>query len=64
VQLNPATYECPTHHVDLTAQIVEALEEQGPPIAYGDKPFRVQVSCRGDGTSGAHPLVCSGQYRR
>jgi hypothetical protein len=64
VQLTPTTYECPNHHVDLTRQVEEALQEQGPPVAYGDRPFRVPVSCPGDGTAGAHPLVCSGQYRR
>lgn len=63
MQLTPATYECPEHHVDLTAQILAALEPEGPPIAYGDSPFRVPVSCPGDGTSAAHPVTCSGRYR-
>jgi hypothetical protein len=64
VQLTPATFTCPTHHVDLTPQVVEALKEIPPPVAYGDRPFRVPVTCRGDGTAAAHALVCSGQYRR
>lgn len=63
MRLTPATFACPTHHVDLTPRVIEALEDEGPPVAYGDRPFRVPVTCPGDGTSAAHPLVCSGRYR-
>jgi hypothetical protein len=62
VQLTPATFECPIHHVDLTAVIEQALTEEGPPLAYGKRPFRVPVSCPGDGTSGAHQQTCAGEY--
>jgi hypothetical protein len=61
VQLTPATFECPTHHVDLTLRVREVLAEDGPPVAFGKRPFRVQVSCPGNGTSGAHPQMCSGE---
>ena len=57
--LTPPTYECPTHHVDLTAVVERALEEEGPPVAFGKRPFRVLVSCPGAGT--AHQLACSGE---
>jgi hypothetical protein len=63
VRLNPDTYQCPTHQIDLTAAVCEALEEQSPPVAYGWSPFSVLVSCRGDGTSGAHQLACKGTYQ-
>lgn len=63
VQLTPATYECPTHHADLTPQVRVALDEQGPPVAYADRPFRVSVTCPGNATSGAHSQVCAGRFR-
>jgi hypothetical protein len=63
VQLDPGTYECPVHHVDLAPLVVEALEEQGPPFVLGWNPFRVQVTCRGEGTSSAHQQVCAGRYQ-
>lgn len=59
--LNPATYECPVHHIDLTPQVKEALEELPPPNAFGQRRFRVVVSCPGDGTSGAHEQACTGE---
>ena len=62
MQLTPATFECPTHHADLTAAVEGALAEEPPPVAYGPRRFRVPVSCPGDGTAGAHPLVCAGEY--
>ncbi|WP_433784639.1 hypothetical protein ACQPX6_00235 [Actinomycetospora sp. CA-101289] len=59
--LTPATYKCPTHpQVDLTSRVLEALEDEGPPVAFGKRPFRVQVTCPGDG-SGAHMLMASGE---
>jgi hypothetical protein len=66
--LNPARYECPHHHTDLTGLVKEALEDQGSPVAYrrpwlgrqgaGDRPFQVIVACPGDGA--AHSLTCTG----
>lgn len=63
MQLIPATFDCPDHHVDLTPMIKTILEEDGPPTAYGDRPFEVTVSCPGDGTSGPHPQSCEGRYQ-
>lgn len=62
MHLTPATFECPTHHADLTTMVVEALDEEGPPVAYGRRPFRVLVPCPGDGTAPAHQQRCSGEY--
>ena len=66
--LNPARYECPDHHTDLTGLVEEALDNQGPPVAYrrpwpgrqsvGDRPFQVIVTCPGGGA--AHSLTCTG----
>jgi hypothetical protein len=64
VELTPAVYECPMHHVDLTPQVLAVLEGEGLPVAYGDRTFRVPVCCPGDGTSGPHALMCSGRFRR
>jgi hypothetical protein len=59
--LNPSHYECPGHHTDLTALVQEALDEQGPPVAYRpDRPFQVIVTCPGRGGAGAHRLTCIG----
>lgn len=58
--VNPGRYECPDHHTDLTGLVEEALDEQGPPVAYRrERPFQVIVTCPGDGT-GAHQLTCTG----
>jgi hypothetical protein len=66
--LDPTRYECPDHHADLTSLVEEALEDQGPPVAYrrplpgwggtADRPFQVIVSCPGAGTP--HSLTCTG----
>jgi hypothetical protein len=61
VQLTPATYVCPIHHVDLTPSVRQVLEEEPPPVAYGKRPFRVPVTCPGDDTSGAHQQICAGE---
>jgi len=70
VQLDPATYSCPTHGVDLTPQVEELLEEEGTPVAYRpwslrgrrSEPtsFEVVVSCPGDGKP--HEQACEGRY--
>jgi hypothetical protein len=73
VKLNPAKYTCPDHHTDLTSQVLDALDEDGPPVAYdrqpllgrttGPRPFEVPVTC--PGTDGrAHQLICAGTYTR
>lgn len=68
MNLNPSDYTCPDHGVDLTGQVEEALEEDGPPVAYwrlslsrlpGPRPFEVIVTCPGTG-AGAHQLTCTG----
>ena len=68
--LDPDTYECPTHHTDLTAQVHEQLEDDDTPIAFGwrdrlagrtasgAREFTAIVSCPGTGT--AHKLTCRG----
>jgi hypothetical protein len=68
--LNPDRYECPEHHADLTGLVEEALEDQGPPVAFrrpplgrrapADGPFKVIVTCPGTGSAAPHPLTCSG----
>ena len=62
VNLEPADYTCPDHNTDLTGQVLDALDEDGPPVAYqrlpllgrkaGPQPFEVQVTCPG-GTAAA-----------
>ena len=70
--LDPARYECPDHHTDLTGLVEDALEDQGPPVAYrrplrgrqgtADRPFQVIVTCPGAGTP--HSLTCTGIQAR
>ena len=71
--LDPDTYVCPEHQADLTAQVREALEDDGTPIAYqrssllrrgrpGPRPFRVIVTCPGAAGSAAHQLSCGGTW--
>ena len=62
--LNPDRYECPEHHTDLTGLVQEAVGELGPPVAYrpGPRPFQVIVTCPGTGSTGAHPLTCTGTH--
>ncbi|HEY1345915.1 MAG TPA: hypothetical protein VGF54_13065 [Streptosporangiaceae bacterium] len=56
--LNPSRYACPDHHSDLTALVEEALELQGPPVAYRPGPRRFQVIVTwADGTSWLPGLV-------
>jgi hypothetical protein len=69
--LDPATYTCPDHNLDLTDLVTEALDDDGPPIAYPrprlpgragprPRPFEVTVTCPGAPGSGPHELVCAG----
>ena len=37
--LDPDTYVCPEHQADLTAQVQEALEDDGTPLAYRRSPL-------------------------
>ncbi len=74
MKLNPADYTCPDHHADLTGQVLDALDEDGPPVAYqrrpllgrkaGPRPFEVMVTCPGDASGGPHPLTCAGTWTR
>jgi hypothetical protein len=59
--LDPDRYECPEHHTDLTGLVEEALEFQGPPVAYrpGPRRFQVIVTCH-SGDTGTHSLTCTG----
>jgi hypothetical protein len=74
VDLEPASFECPTHRVDVTELVREVLAEEGPPVAYdwppgrlfgrrSARPFEVIVSCPGDGPDSVHPVTCAGTYR-
>jgi len=66
--LDPARYECPDHHADLTGLVEDALEDQGPPVAYrrplsgrqgtAARAFQVIITCPGGGTP--HSLTCTG----
>jgi hypothetical protein len=61
--LNPSHYECPDHRTDLTGLAEQALDEQGPPVAYRPgRPFQVIVTCSGTGSTGAHRLTCTGTH--
>jgi len=74
VKLDPADYTCPDHHTDLTGQVLDALDEDGTPVAYprpsllgrkaGPRPFEVQVTCPGGTSGGPHPLTCAGTWTR
>lgn len=67
LNVEPATFSCPTHGHDLTPQVVEALDELGPPVAYrrGNRPFEVLVFCPGgEAPDGTHELACEGRYSR
>jgi len=68
MKINPAQYQCPQHHTDLTDLVQEELDPEGP-FAYksvlGRKPpaptpFEVIVTCPGDGTP--HDQTCTGTY--
>jgi hypothetical protein len=73
VNLDPGTYVCPVHHVDLTDIVRARLQdEQDAEFAFGGfpgsrapsaaapRPFQVVVSCSGGGTP--HRLVFDGAY--
>jgi len=66
--LDPSSYECPDHHAGLTGLIEEALELQGPPIAFrprsGALPFQLIVTCPGTSSTGEHSLTCTGTQVR
>lgn len=66
MKLDPERYECPDHHVDVTDQVSDALENHGPPVAYlrGREPrqFRVIVRCPGQDGAGEHSLTCTGTW--
>jgi hypothetical protein len=73
MKLDPATYTCPDHHVDLTGQVKDALDEDDrPPVAYpgrrlpgrapGPRPFEVLVTCPGGVEP--HQLACTGTWAR
>ena len=66
LQLEPDSFTCPTHGHDLTPQVIEALEEHGPPLAFGKRKrsFTVSASCPGERPDVAHQQVCRGWYWR
>jgi hypothetical protein len=71
--LDPVRYECPEHRTDLTSLVREALEYDGPPVAYlrtlrrrqsAPKQFQVIVACPGENGTGAHSVTCAGKLTR
>lgn len=76
MNLDPETYECPIHHVDLTALVVAQLgEDEDSDVAFDGRPvarrlrrhdrveprqFEVVVTCSGEGATHRH--VCQGTY--
>lgn len=65
--LVPSSYACPEHGTVLTPLVEEALEDEGPPVAYfklrnssAVQPFEVIVTCPGANGTGAHQLTCTG----
>jgi hypothetical protein len=60
MELDPSTYRCPTHGVDLTELVREQVSELGR-VLYkrpADSQFRVIVTCPGQGSE--HELGCTG----
>jgi hypothetical protein len=69
MKLTPERYECPDHPVDLTEQVMDALDDDFRPVAYRDRsapprPFEVIVECPGHAGSGKHSLTCAGMWTR
>lgn len=76
MRLDPATYTCQQHQLDLTDQVQEAVQDdddEPPPITYKRLPllgrsapapreFEVIVTCPGTGE--AHSLTCKGTCSR
>jgi hypothetical protein len=73
MKLDPDDYTCPDHQTDLTSQVLDALDDDGPPVAYrrpgflggrkpGPRPFEVRVTCPGGGQP--HQLTCAGTWTR
>jgi hypothetical protein len=65
--LDPSSYECAEHHTDLTGLVEEALEDDGPPVAYfrlrgkpATSPFQVIVTCPGANGAGSHQITYTG----
>lgn len=67
--LDPDTYQCSTHDIDLTTQVREQMEEDHAPVAYRwgarvprnspAREFGVIVSC--PGADSPHQLTCRGK---
>ncbi len=74
MRLDPQTFTCREHDVDLTDQVTDILDDDPAPKAYDrvpllggaarPRPFEVTVTCPGAGGSGAHDLVCAGTFSR
>ncbi len=72
LKLDPVKYICPDHHIDLTGQVRDALDEDDrPPVAYPVRhrlsagPFEVLVTCPGPaGGAQPHQLACTGTWTR
>ena len=73
MQLDPTTYTCPEHQVDLTERVREVLDDEGVEVAFGKalrlgrrppEPFEVPVTCPGGDGKSPHRLICAGEMRR
>ena len=60
MEIEPESYRCEAHDVDLTEFVREALDERIP-VAYGRRTgsFEVIVTCPGGGSS--HRVVAAGR---
>jgi hypothetical protein len=71
MELQPPTFPCPTHQIDLTDLVHEELEDAGFAVAYANRlgrsrksrPFEVRVTCPGPDPTSSHPLVFDGTYQ-
>jgi hypothetical protein len=69
--LDPESYKCPEHGVDVTGQVKEKLDPNRPDVAFrrplfgrkasGTGPFEVVVICPGADDAEPHPLTCTGR---
>jgi hypothetical protein len=76
-EVEPDSFTCPVHAVDLTPQVLATLRDSRPPVAMPGvrlagrarkKQFAVVVTCPGGGGGHdgetEHAQLCEGRYRR
>jgi hypothetical protein len=76
ITLTPSDYQCPEHHVDLTALARQQLEQEDIPVASyrgayyvgvsrrraRERPFTVVVNCPGNDPEKPHDVECTGTF--